>query len=135
MSLSLYVFTIVAIAAFGLVVNLQTPYSYARPPIYNDMFDWTYNPLTDGNLQPFREKLPPSSVNVILDQHSHTTYSDGSLSPEMLIQWHLANGFNTVVITDHNTFRGGIEALKVAALPPYKGNILVMTGMEWRWVE
>ena len=50
-----------------------------------------------------------TDFNILLDGHSHTTYSDGSLSPSLLLDWHIANGYNAAIITDHNTPEGAIE--------------------------
>jgi predicted metal-dependent phosphoesterase TrpH len=33
---------------------------------------------------------------------------DGVLSPENVILWHLANGFNAAIITGHNSLEPGI---------------------------
>ncbi len=43
--------------------------------------------------------------NIILDQHSHTRYSDGVMTVEQSVKWHISMGFNTFVITDHNNLR------------------------------
>ncbi|KAG0095974.1 hypothetical protein BGZ93_005156 [Podila epicladia] len=67
--------------------------------------------------------------DVLLDGHSHTTYSDGRMSPETLIKWHIANGYNAVIVTDHNTIRGGLAAQKIAK-EKYADQITVIPGME-----
>jgi hypothetical protein len=33
---------------------------------------------------------------------------DGALSPEQVILWHLANGFNAAIITGHNSLEPGL---------------------------
>jgi len=48
------------------------------------------------------------------DLHIHSTYSyDSLLSPERIIKVAKRKGLHGVAITDHNTTKGGIEALKV----------------------
>jgi len=68
--------------------------------------------------------------NVLLDQHSHTIHSDGKLTPAQNIQWHIANGFNACVITDHHTIAGALEAREYARAN-YPDDIKVIIGEEW----
>ncbi|MCE7740326.1 MAG: PHP domain-containing protein [Candidatus Heimdallarchaeota archaeon] len=68
--------------------------------------------------------------NILLDGHSHTYYSDGSLSPRQNILWHIAMGFNAMVLTDHNTF-DGIEEIREIARQEFNDTIKVLIGMEW----
>jgi len=71
-----------------------------------------------------------NNYTVLFDVHSHTLYSDGSLTPEQNIQWHIANGYNAMALTDHNTLSGGLEAQKIAR-EKYSDKIKVLVGMEW----
>ncbi|MCE4599041.1 MAG: PHP domain-containing protein [Desulfurococcales archaeon] len=51
-----------------------------------------------------------------IELHSHTTASDGSVSPEELVRIAFKKGLSGLAITDHNTFRGavlGFRALKI----------------------
>lgn len=50
----------------------------------------------------------------MIDLHTHTNHSDGSLSPEELLQTAARAGLQTIAITDHDTLSGYDEA---AALP------------------
>ncbi|KAF9995028.1 hypothetical protein BGZ79_000182, partial [Entomortierella chlamydospora] len=70
-----------------------------------------------------------NDYDVLLDGHSHTTYSDGRMSPETLLKWHIANGYNAVIVSDHNTIDGGLAAQKIA-LEKYADMITVIPGME-----
>jgi len=45
-----------------------------------------------------------------IDLHLHTTYSDGRLSPEMLIKMAYDNYYSYISITDHDSLAGYIEA-------------------------
>ncbi|EGG23690.1 hypothetical protein DFA_05824 [Cavenderia fasciculata] len=71
-----------------------------------------------------------ANPNIFLDPHSHSTYSDGKLSVENLILWHIKNGFNAMIVTDHNTVSGGLAAEKLAK-EKYQEKIVVIPGIEW----
>jgi hypothetical protein len=82
--------------------------------------DWDYTVLPDDN--------DPTKWNVLADFHSHTLYSDGKLTVEQNFQWHISNGFNVFVITDHNTWKHIPEVKTVAANYP---KVIVFPGSEW----
>lgn len=52
---------------------------------------------------------------VVIDLHSHTTASDGELSPTELVAHAVEHGVHTLAITDHDTVAGIPEALGAAA--------------------
>ncbi|MCK5159608.1 MAG: hypothetical protein KAR08_10650, partial [Candidatus Heimdallarchaeota archaeon] len=64
----------------------------------------------DYDNESFNFRLNPTynetQFNIVFDQHSHTKYSDGVLTVEQNILWHLAHGFNAMALTDHNTMKG-----------------------------
>lgn len=114
-----YFILMASIITTSILVNLEGP----RANIYADD-SW-------NDLDPL---IPPgynsSEYNVILDQHSHTLYSDGSLTVEQNIKWHISMGYNAIVITDHNTMdhKDDIDDLK----SEYKDKgIILVVGMEW----
>ncbi|CEP15838.1 hypothetical protein [Parasitella parasitica] len=88
-------------------------------------FDWKVNP---------RDYLTPYNAtfqyNVLMNGHAHSTYSDGKMNVRQLLQWHIANGYNAVMVTDHNTIEGGLAAEKLA-LAEYNDTIVVIPGMEY----
>jgi 3',5'-nucleoside bisphosphate phosphatase len=47
----------------------------------------------------------------VIDLHTHTTFSDGSLSPTQLVEEAMALGLTAIAITDHDTVDGLPEAL------------------------
>ena len=60
----------------------------------------------------------------MIDLHTHTTESDGTLSPSELIQAGIDAGLEAIAITDHDTFAGFEKAVpfaKAAGLPAYRG--------------
>lgn len=51
----------------------------------------------------------------MIDLHMHTTFSDGSISPEELVAMAVENGVKVIAITDHDnthSFEGAVEAAK-----------------------
>jgi hypothetical protein len=66
---------------------------------------------------------------IILDQHSHTLFSDGKLTVEQNVLWHLDHGFNVTFFTDHNTIKNSAEIAEIRA--KYADRILLIQGIEW----
>ncbi len=62
----------------------------------------------------------------MIDLHLHTYYSDGSLSPEELVQRAKDRGMETIAITDHDGTRGVKEAQEAGA----RLGIKVIPGVE-----
>ncbi len=87
----------------------------------------------DYDNESFNFRLNPTynetQFNIVFDQHSHTKYSDGVLTVEQNILWHLAHGFNAMALTDHNTMKGMDEYDTLAT--KYDGQIILLNGMEW----
>ncbi|OEC86679.1 MULTISPECIES: PHP domain-containing protein [Methanobacterium] len=66
---------------------------------------------------------------MIYDLHIHSKYSpDSLLKPEKIIKTAKNKGLDGVAITDHNTLKGGIEALKINKDPDFE----IITGSEIR---
>ena len=51
-----------------------------------------------------------------VQDHCHTTNSDGADSPEAVVEWYRSNGYDMLVITDHNY---------ITIMPPTTGIILI----------
>ncbi len=49
-------------------------------------------------------------MHLVYDLHTHTTASDGELSPKELVIKAKANGVDVLAITDHDTTEGIAEA-------------------------
>ncbi len=62
----------------------------------------------------------------MLELHSHTTCSDGSLSPAELVKFAAEKGVRALAITDHDTMAGWDEA--IAAATPL--NLEIVPGLE-----
>lgn len=62
----------------------------------------------------------------MIDLHSHTNQSDGTCSPEELIQEAVRAGVDTLGITDHDTFKGYDQAVPFAA----EAGIRLVCGIE-----
>ncbi|CAN6674285.1 hypothetical protein TRVA0_051S00496 [Trichomonascus vanleenenianus] len=84
---------------------------------------------------PTAELWDPGFINsyspILLETHSHTTVSDGELSPEQLVDWAYAYGFNAIFVTDHNDIRGGLEARRYAEKQFSEEELLVVPGVEY----
>ncbi len=75
-------------------------------------------------------ELNGSRWNILLDQHSHTNFSDGEMTPEQNVLWHIAGGYNACFITDHNNI-DGVLAARTIARTKYNDTIKVLVGEEW----
>ncbi len=62
----------------------------------------------------------------ICDLHTHTYYSDGTLSPDELIDTAVSSGLSAIALTDHNTTRGIPEFLRASA----EKNVIGIAGCE-----
>ncbi len=63
----------------------------------------------------------PRSLWLRGNLHTHTTQSDGALSPKETCQWYEENGYDFLFLTDHNH---NTEA------PPSVGHLLILSGEE-----
>ncbi|MGG6239912.1 PHP domain-containing protein [Nodosilinea sp. AN01ver1] len=70
----------------------------------------------------------------MLDLHSHTTFSDGTLTPTELVAAAIAAGVKALAITDHDTLAGWDEALK-ASQDVSGSELEVVPGVELSTVE
>ncbi|MCG3220927.1 MAG: PHP domain-containing protein [Candidatus Heimdallarchaeota archaeon] len=106
-----------------ITIGISIPANVSGPSQYryfdDDWDDFSYSP-----------EYNETKWNIILDPHSHTFYSDGSLSPRQNLLWHISMGFNAIVLTDHNTFEG-IEEIREIARNEYNNTIKVLAGVEW----
>jgi hypothetical protein len=66
------------------------------------------------SVMPFgmRWVVPEGAPFVLANLHTHTTQSNGFLTPEQAVLWHLRRGYKIVAITDSNTVKGGEIAKK-----------------------
>lgn len=62
----------------------------------------------------------------MIDLHTHSTASDGSMSPAELVRHGVESGLSAIALTDHDTVSGLAEALEAA-----KGDIEVVPGVEF----
>ncbi|MHA1732377.1 MAG: CehA/McbA family metallohydrolase [Promethearchaeota archaeon] len=75
----------------------------------------------------YRSDILPEG-GFFLDTHSHTVASDGWMTPEQNIKWHIANGFHAMVVTDHNTTKNNAPTLALQEKYP---EIVLVPGIEW----
>ncbi|KAJ1890362.1 hypothetical protein LPJ66_007526 [Kickxella alabastrina] len=115
---------------FAVLAILMIPmYKSDREDMYNFgamSFDWQTNPR--DHLVPFDPSY--TDYNVLLDGHTHTTISDGRLTPEQLVDYSIAQGCNAIIVSDHNTVKGGLRAEEYAK-SKYADKFVVIPGMEY----
>jgi predicted metal-dependent phosphoesterase TrpH len=58
--------------------------------------------------------MPMDSVRAYCDLHTHSTYSDGTLSPRELVALAEVTGLSAIALTDHNTVSGLKEFCEAA---------------------
>ncbi|HME56091.1 MAG TPA: CehA/McbA family metallohydrolase [Candidatus Lokiarchaeia archaeon] len=85
-------------------------------------------PVPDAALEYTRKPDCLPSDGYFIDLHGHTLASDGWMTPEQLVKWHIANSFNAFVLTDHNTSKNNKEILALQSKYP---QILIIPGFEW----
>ncbi|KAI8323207.1 PHP domain-like protein [Martensiomyces pterosporus] len=121
---------ILTIIVILLLVAVGIPVSdNGVPPVadYSRMtFDWQNDPRS--YLSPMDANF--TDYNILLDAHLHTVYSDGSLTPKQALEFSIANGYNAIIVTDHQTVEGSIATKKYAE-EHFKDKITVITGMEY----
>ncbi|MGB3199726.1 MAG: PHP domain-containing protein [Nodosilinea sp.] len=66
----------------------------------------------------------------MLDLHSHTTFSDGTLTPSELVEAAIAAGVQALAITDHDTLAGWDEAIAAS-----DDQLEIVPGVELSTVE
>lgn len=64
-----------------------------------------------------------NTVTAVVDLHVHSTRSDGTYSPEQLVNYAMEKGLFAFALTDHDTIAGIDEALQQAALLKTQGLI------------
>jgi predicted metal-dependent phosphoesterase TrpH len=109
---------------FGAVIIAGTVVSSVFSPAYHvysndDWDDFSYTPTYNT-----------TKYNILFDSHSHTLASDGKLTPEQNILWHIAMGFNAMALTDHHNYDNCAEIIKIAR-EKYSDKIVVLPGTEW----
>lgn len=87
-----------------------------KAPIPDEAFNYKYRP----------DFIPKDAY--LVDLHSHTLGSDGWMTPEQNIRWHIANGFDAFAVTDHNTGKNNQVSLDLQEKYP---EILIIPGYEW----
>ncbi|MCW8891634.1 MAG: PHP domain-containing protein, partial [Sedimenticola sp.] len=65
-------------------------------------------------------------MTLLHDLHSHSTASDGTLSPTALVNLAAESGVDVLALTDHDTTEGLVEAAAVAR----EQSIQLITGVE-----
>lgn len=97
----------------------------------NGILDKIYSQFGNGNLN--GNACPPAIQNAPeihygdADLHIHTTYSDGTMTPEEVVDDALRCGVSTIAITDHDT----VDGLVIACRYGQGKNIHIIPGIEF----
>lgn len=79
--------TLVTILIVLIAIGLGLRYAddMPKPEDFSDLqFDWKVDP--SSYLTPYNQSF---KYNVLLDGHSHSTYSDGKMNVKQLLDWHI----------------------------------------------
>ncbi|RKP35154.1 Polymerase/histidinol phosphatase-like protein, partial [Dimargaris cristalligena] len=119
---------LVLLTLVGLISTLLTnAYRPSKYRLDRLAFPWVNRP--QNYLRPFDPNFP-TDYNVLLEGHSHTTLSDGDMTPQQLVEFYRASGFNALIVSDHNTVAGGLAAEKYAQ-EHYPDSFLVIPAQEY----
>lgn len=97
---------------FGTIAMQQATGLWNFDDVSFDLDAWRNATLLLGSLTPLNYSGSPSRLAsgpgelVLFDGHSHSTYSDGSLSPFGVMIWHYLAGYTAYAVTDHQTTAG-----------------------------
>ncbi|KAF9920305.1 hypothetical protein FBU30_009897, partial [Linnemannia zychae] len=125
-------FLLAVIVAVLIAATLFYSFRDRQPELtnYAGLTEFPWTPINPRSyLSPMNASFG-GNYDVLLDGHSHSIYSDGRMSSETLLKWHLANGFNAVIVSDHNTIEGGLAAQEIALSDEYVNKITVIPAME-----
>lgn len=87
MGLASRIFTLIIIIGVLIAIGIGLRYTDGLPKsedFSHLSFDWKINPAS--YLTPYNTSF---QYNVLLDGHSHSTYSDGKMNIRQLLDWHL----------------------------------------------
>lgn len=99
------------IIAVLIAVSIKLQYA-DRPDEYNDKgvtFDFQTNLSAIPDLELWDQSYTIED-SFRVETHSHTSKSDGNMTPKQLVQWAYAYGFNALFLSDHNNLNGVDEA-------------------------
>lgn len=71
---------------------------------------------------------------IVADLHVHSSYSDGRAGPREILRYAALKGVGVIAITDHDTFKGGLEGYRLSREAAGTGSpgVLVVPGIELR---
>ncbi|MEB2309306.1 MAG: transcription antitermination factor NusB [Candidatus Brocadiaceae bacterium] len=96
----------------------------------NGILDKIYNQFGNGKLKNVTCSSALQTVPEIhygnADLHIHTTYSDGTMTPEEVVDSAICCGISTIAITDHDT----VDGLVIACRYGQNKNIHIIPGIE-----
>jgi hypothetical protein len=113
-----------------LFFTIPTEYFKKKSP-YGGCQQWNPSFSNPGTLYGNISNVLSNPCIVSFDQHSHTKYGGGGMSPEIAILWHLYHGYNAFAVTDHSYTGNGYREVSRVASEKYGGRVIVVPGIEW----
>lgn len=118
------------IIVIGLLIALSINLQFARRPSEYDErglvfnFDTNVSAIADIEIWNTEYSIDDSFR---VETHSHSTKSDGQMTPKQLVQWAKAYGFHALFLSDHNNLDGYAAAQREAE----KHKIVIIPAMEY----
>ena len=132
----LFVLPLVIILTLIIVTSIIIESSIEGKTCYNteEVYKFDFSVREERVTVPvFDRYLTPKSqedYDIRLDGHTHTKFSDGWMSPKQLLEWAIASDYNAIIVTDHNTWIGAQETMKLSE-SNYADKIVVIPGLEF----
>ena len=123
----IYVKTITLFILLLILSEIVVRWYPRRIPVID--FNWK---VTRQDLQKYT-LLENKPYNLTFDGHMHTIHSDGSMDSTQLLDYQIANGYDVIIPTEHNSIQGALEIQKasIAYNKQHNTDILVIPGMEY----
>ena len=121
--------TLILVVVIAVLIRLRSASKPGRTLAETAEFDFKVNVSESKHAALWNEGFERGEYNVFMNMHSHSSRSDGSMSPGQLVRWGVAYGFNVLVVSDHNTITGGLEAMAYAK--KQNASILVIPAVEY----
>lgn len=118
-AVALFVLTLISVPALKVANSAPEKYTTTGVKI-NDTVPF----VPQDHFRPWDQNF---TFNILMDVHRHPSGMD----PDVILEWHIASGYNAVVLTEHNTVEYSKKVQQVARTDKYKDRIKVLIGQEW----
>jgi hypothetical protein len=111
-------------------IRWRADWSNYAPPVQYDLKQMPGLVVITANAS-LGAKILWGDNDVVLDTHTHSSWSDGGLNIEQLLAYELSQGFNAVVVSDHQNVRPGLLAQMYAEETYGNDKLVVIPGQEY----